>query len=131
MKLVLAVLQNMWGDHGVAPTYFRISPTNHSGRRLYRLVDESKARLLVTNAASVCTLRASDAAPTDLKQLTKAVTRHRWNLVLVCGCQAREAWAQLDHNITKHLDTIELPHPAWTHEDIPGLPGRSYHRPDV
>jgi len=54
---VVAILETMWDWRGQAssagyrqaPEYFRINPSNHSGRRLYKLIGPD-SRLLVTNA---------------------------------------------------------------------------------
>lgn len=109
MKLVLAILQNMWGDHRFAPITFRISYTNHSGRRLYRFMPDH-ARLLVTNAASVCTPTAKGKAPTDLIHLASAINQQPWDLILICGKQAQAACMAI---ALPPCPTIELPHPAW------------------
>ena len=62
---VLAVLQNMWDPDRAkrnkpAPVVFRISPDNHSGKKLYRVVNEQRFRLFVTNAASEVGAHAAD-----------------------------------------------------------------------
>ncbi len=123
--LTLAVLQNMWGPERRAPLAFRINPRNHSGRRLYRLTEGHN--LWVTNSSSVCAPAAHIKCAPDDRFLLKALARRKWEVVLVCGKQAQEAFKRVINMDFLDVDTNEdlskiiydykpfivfMPHPA-------------------
>ena len=120
MKRVVAILETMWdwrsmtsnAGYEQAPKFFRINPSNHSGRRLYKLIG-SDAKLLVTNACKDLVsgpehhgMPDSEWLRTNLSELEK----HGFDLLLICGKVAQRTFKECKH-ITK-AKVLEIPHPA-------------------
>lgn len=132
VKLVVAVLETMWdwrqqtseAGYKQAPRYFRISPANHSGRRLYKLVGDD-ARLLVTNACRELVSGPEQHGKGDavwlrenLQLLDKGAGRI--DLLLVCGKIAQATYAKCCYTPQQGC-VLEMPHPAarlWTKQRI-------------
>jgi hypothetical protein len=122
----IAVLDTMWGDKpGHAPSFFRINPKNHSGRRLYSLIG-TNSRLLVTDACRELVTKASHHGTPDpiwlrtnllyLEAICKQI-----DVILVCGKVAQKTFQECKFT-PKSASIIEIPHPAarviWTREYI-------------
>jgi len=113
MVKVLAVLDTMWGSTPGkrAPHVFRINRRNHSGRRLYSIVDLlPDSTLWVTNCASVQGGHANDHRFPDLSNLTWVLGKFHWNVILVCGGVAKSGWNKLDPKGS--WIAVKMPHPA-------------------
>lgn len=130
---VLAILETMWDWRGMtsgagyartAPTHFRINPSNHSGRRLYKLCG-ADANLLVTNACKELVSRASEHGTPDPVWLADNIKRldesRAINVLLVCGKVAQATFDKCAYR-PRTARVLKIPHPAarqgWTMESI-------------
>ena len=120
MKLILAVLQNMWDPRSAgrrSPDLFVINPLNHSGQRLYKLISAEanpERKLLVTNASRMITRKAAEGhfSP-DLEALGRVLSLRPWSLVLVCGAVANAAFEALPEEAKQNgVRHLSIPHPA-------------------
>jgi hypothetical protein len=120
MKIVVAVLDTMWGDRsGPAPRYFQINPNNHSGKRLYKLLD-GKAHLLVTNACRRMVNHATKHGKPDPEWLEQNLEHLDADLVLVCGSIAKKTLKIVAESRLRCMGHengigrkfIHIPHPA-------------------
>lgn len=123
MKLVVAVLETMWGwGHYTrrAPRFFPINRRNFSGKRLYRLVGEN-CRLLVTNACKELVTSPDQHGEPDPEWLEQNLLLLKPEVILVCGkvaqaTYARTVWPSLAS--VKGTKVLHIPHPAarnyWT-----------------
>jgi hypothetical protein len=142
MIRVVAILETMWdwrqqtsgAGYAEAPRYFRISPENYSGKRLYKLVGPD-AQLLVTNACRELVTGPEKHGKGDPVWLSENLqimdgvagvhpggnfeTDNRWHIdvLLVCGKVAQMTFAQCGYR-PKTSRVLEIPHPAarmfWT-----------------
>ena len=107
---VAVVLETMWGDHvRRAPRWFRINQYNHSGKRLYKLVDSTD--LLVTNACKYMVTSPNDHGKPDPVWLAENLQRVHCDLLLVCGKVAQETFDKCRY--TPLCKVLKMPHPAW------------------
>lgn len=101
-----------------APRFFRISPTNHSGRRLYSLVGVEH-ELLVTNCCAGMQTSARVHGVPDAAYVTENLRRlEPFVLLLVCGAVAQRTYAASGYTSSC---AMPLKHPAartWTKEEI-------------
>ena len=113
---VVALLESMWGWRGYSAPgdevrYFRINPTNLSGRRLYRIVGEHK--LLVTNSCRKCQATASDHGEPDpawVKANLAYLESQGMDLLLVCGKVAKATYEASGFQFPR---VLFIKHPAW------------------
>lgn len=122
-KLVVAVLDTMWGGAGQAPRFFPINPNNNSGRRLYRLVGVG-ARLLVTNCCKEYVSHAHKHGIPDRNWLKENLRRLRPHVILVCGKVSAKTFQTEFANGAK---VIYMDHPAarrWTMDNIMSIQER-------
>ena len=113
-----AILETMWGDPGKAPGWFRISPYNFTGRRLYWLLGHHD--LWVTNACREQVANARQHGTPDPEWLASNLKRLRFDLLLVCGRVAQRTFNACGYRPPK-CRIIEMPHPAariWTKADL-------------
>lgn len=137
---VVAILETMWDWRGMtsdagyqqAPRYFEISPQNHSGRRLYKLVGP-EAKLLVTNACPELATAANRHGKPDSRWLHEnlrlldgdaafGISSHQpFDVLLVCGKVAQATYKKCGY-VPSRARVIEIPHPAarayWTMQTI-------------
>jgi hypothetical protein len=115
MANIVAVLESMWNWQGCrdgsvdADRYFRISPDNFSGRRLYRLIGEGHS-LLVTNACRELCISANHHGKPNPPWLSENLkSLEPFDLLLVCGRVAKETYA-----LTARADCkiLFMDHPA-------------------
>lgn len=123
MKTVVAILDSMWdwramtsgAGYREAPRSFRINPSNHSGKRLYRIVGDD-VNLLVTNSCRELCVSANHHGTPDpnwLRESLEILTP--FEVLLVCGKVAQATYAVCGYEFKRK---IEIPHPAarmWTH----------------
>jgi hypothetical protein len=125
MTKVLAVLDTMWGTQAgrPVPRIFKISRTNHSGRRLYSLISTlDNASLWVTNSCPIMVSSASEHGTPDPKFLNESLVYIQDKLcpeiILVCGKIAQATFEQAEYRRRMTPTVIEIPHPAarktWT-----------------
>ncbi len=149
---VVAILETMWDWRGMtsgagyreAPRYFRISPENYSGKRLYKLCGPN-ARLLVTNACRELVSGPEKHGKGDTLWLSEnlmildgvggtlpgggIVPDSEWRIdaLLVCGRVAKETYRKCGY-VPKAARIFEFPHPAarmfWTSEKIAEIAGQ-------
>lgn len=136
MKTVVAILETMWDWRGMtsgagyaeAPRYFRISPENYTGKRLYKLIGDN--HLVVTNACRELVTgpdKHGKGDPVWLEENLRAldsrgiwpeVDEGRIDLLLVCGRVAQKAYLSQRFEC-RHANIYFMPHPAarfhWTH----------------
>jgi hypothetical protein len=108
-----AILDTMWGNAGRAPRWFVINPSNHSGRRLYWLLDHES--LLVTNACKEQVGHSTIHGTPDPAWLAENLQRVSYDLLLVCGRIAQMTFAICGYRPICRI--LEMPHPAsrtWT-----------------
>lgn len=93
----LVILESMWLGSAYAgrkaPSWFPISPTNHSGRVLHKLLGPV-TRVLVTNACPLIQASANDhGTPCPLTIARNVGTfPHEIRWLLVCGAVAQETF---------------------------------------
>lgn len=119
MKIV-AILDTMWNWQACragrqeADRSFRISPDNHSGKRLYRIVGVD-ADLHVTNACRELGTHANHHGTPDPHWLFENLEMlEPFDVLLVCGKVAQAAYERSGYGFHR---TIEMMHPAsrtWT-----------------
>lgn len=106
---VLAVLDTMWGDrNGRAPRFFQINPHNHSGRRLYSLIEGRT--LLVTNVCRELVTASHIHGTPDPTWLSENLQRIQYDLLLVCGKVAQRAYTATAFKPT--CPVLLIDHPA-------------------
>lgn len=111
--MILVVLDTMWGTPGRAPRTFRISPHNHSGRRLYRLIGHSDFK--VTNACSVQVGSPNHHGTPDPEWLANTLRTTHYNLLILGGRVASDTYARCGY--VPACKVLIMPHPAartWT-----------------
>lgn len=148
MIRVVAILETMWdfrrltsgAGYSEAPRFFRISPQNYSGKRLYRLVGPD-TQLLVTNACRELVSGPQHHGKGDpvwlAENLAEIESRRPDSalieVLLVCGKVAQRTFEQSGYK-PKVARIIEIPHPAarqvWTREYIDKV-ARDIQRKDV
>ncbi len=126
-KIILAMLDTMWGDAGTAPHWFSINPRNHSGRRLYTLTGADE--VWVTNACARSVRRATQHGTPDPEWVYQSFRiipeRRRRAPLLVCGTVATDTYlaavglhGKRNGKLGVHRGAVlHLPHPAarsWT-----------------
>ena len=91
---VVALLDSMWGEtERSAPRWFRISPTNFSGRRLYKLLGDNHVDLLVTNCCPIMQVSAHHHGIPDPDYVAENLRRLApFSLLLVCGQVAQRTY---------------------------------------
>lgn len=108
---ILCILQNAWG-WGPLPVTFRPNPLNHSAKVIRKMVGESYYEF--SNTTDVVTRTAKAHAGPNYRHFEKVMERiPRFDLVMVCGAQAKET-------VNRYLKRIEgygkplifVPHPA-------------------
>lgn len=129
---VVAVLETMWdwrqrtssAGYSEAPRFFRISPDNYSGKRLYKLVGPD-AQLLVTNACRELVSGPGKHGKPDPAWLAENLTEIElkrqdsvaMDVLLVCGNVAQETYRLCGYRPIR-ARVLEIPHPAargfWT-----------------
>jgi uracil-DNA glycosylase len=117
MARIVALLDSMWGGEGEAARYFRISPDNLSGRRLYRLCGD--ANLLVTNSCREMQQTAGGHGIPDPAWVTENLKRlEPFELLLVCG---RVAWQAYLGVLRDYPKVLMIDHPAarrWSNKKL-------------
>lgn len=129
---VVALLESMWDWRSMtsgagyqdAPRHFRISPDNHSGRRLYKLIGEG-CDLLVTNSCRELMPSPNHHGKPDPSYVHENLTMLQpFGLLLVCGKVAQSTFKESGYI---SINIIEMPHPAarmWTKQMIADVQGR-------
>jgi hypothetical protein len=121
----IVVLETMWDWCGLeqsrygnqGPPYFEINPDNHSGRRLYYLLDGVDFR--VTNACPQVVSHSSQHGTPDVAWLTKNLQSVTYDLLLVCGRVAQQTFRASTFRPTCPI--LNMKHPAarnWTNEEM-------------
>jgi len=101
-----------------APRCFHISPENHSGRVLYKLLGHDN--LLVTNACPQLVTSPKGKGNPDAQWLADSLNEITFSVLLVCGKVAQETYDRVG-SVPGDYRTIYLPHPAarqWTKRDM-------------
>jgi uracil-DNA glycosylase len=112
---IVAVLETMWGDKpGRAPHYFKISPQNYTGKRLYKLIGPENAhRLVVTNVCKELVTSPNHHGKPDPWWLRENLDRLKPRLILVCGRIAQRTFRYCDYIIDENETVcMYIPHPA-------------------
>jgi hypothetical protein len=108
---ILVILQNMYSGSGrdtKAPLLFKINPYNHSGKRLYKLIEDD---FWVTNSSSILSGGgAKSYSGIDVKFLQRAIDKFDWDLIIICGNQAKKAFFMCEY--LKEARLLFIPHPA-------------------
>ncbi len=121
---VVALLDSMWGEAEAeaerpAPRWFHISPTNFSGRRLYKLVG-GDVELLVTNCCPLMQVSARSHGIPDPAYVADNLRRlSPFALLLVCGQVARRTYYAAGVDVRAVV--MMLKHPAartWTKKEL-------------
>jgi hypothetical protein len=124
--LVVAILESMWdwrsltsgAGYNQAPSYFRINPQNHSGKRLYRIVGDN--HLLVTNACRELVGGPNQHGKPDpewLRGNLMKLDKLGIGILLVCGNVAQQTYEK--SGFLWKGPTIRMMHPAsrtWSNE---------------
>lgn len=132
---VVALLESMWDWRGMtsgagyqeAPRYFRISPDNFSGRRLYRIVGP-RSQLLVTESCRELVTSASRHGTPDPAWVHENLTileEHGLDVLLLCGKVAQKTFRASGYITKAHV--IEMDHPAarrWTNAALDEVAAR-------
>src|SRR5271163_832108 len=112
---IVAILDTMWGDReGRATRFFRINPSNFSGRRLYKWVgEENVSNLFVTNACKELVTDPKHHGKPDPEWLAENLRRLHPDLVLVCGNIAQRAFyaSEVHSDETLKFKWMFTPHP--------------------
>lgn len=118
----VAVLETMWGWCGMErdrTRWFMINQHNHTGKRLYSLLEHK--RLLVTNACPQTVERSHQHGTPDpqwlLENLNALQEKYAFEQVLVCGSVAQQTILKTGFETAAQL--VFMPHPAarmWTKE---------------
>lgn len=130
-RVVVAVLEVMWdwraktsraGYAERAPEWYRINPTNFTGRRLYSWLGDQGEYfddLKVTNACpELVTSAKGRGKPDQVWLLNNLSDLQPFDLLLVCGAVAQATYSEETSWYTRGRErVIYLPHPAargWT-----------------
>lgn len=134
---VIAILESMWdwraqtsgAGYKQAPRYFRINPNNHSGRRLYSLLDKGD-KLLVTESCRELVSSANEHGTPDPEWLAENLKiledKTAFNVLLVCGKVAQATYGRCGYT-PPIARVLEIPHPAarlWSHARIAEVRGK-------
>lgn len=110
---ILCVLQNAWGDREL-PSIFIPNPLNKSAKVIRKMVGEH--RFFFCNTTPKVTATAKGCPPPDDEHFKNLVPRFaRYDLVLVCGAQAKktvEKHRSLVDNCYRNSAIMFVPHPA-------------------
>lgn len=121
MSRIVAILDSFWGlNHGQAPRFFKISPRNLSGRRLYLMTEGHK--LIVTDCCKEIQCSANHHGKPDVGWLVSNLSRldemGAIDVLLVCGLVAKSTYEQTGIQFKKQLF---IDHPAarrWSNEKL-------------
>lgn len=127
---IVALLESMWGwrgysEKGDVVPFFRISPDNFSGRRLYRICGDHN--LLVTNSCRECQASANDHGTPDPQWVLKNLTflkDQKMDLLLVCGRVAKETYEKSGFTFPQ---VLFIDHPAarrWSNASLDAMAAR-------
>lgn len=112
MIKILCILQNAWGDREL-PIIFSPNPYNHSARVIRKIVGKEK-HFWFANTTNVVTKTAAEKAKPDFKHFDKVIRSiYTFDLVLVCGVQAKQTVEQFSERIANtKVPILFIPHPA-------------------
>src|SRR5258708_133644 len=110
-KKIVAILESMWdwrqmtssAGYQEAPRFFRISPLNFSGKRLYRIVGE-RANLFVTNSCRELCSSANHHGTPDANWLREnLILLEPFDVLLICGKVAQATFAQSGYEFARKI----------------------------
>ena len=87
---VAVVLETMWGGSGEAPGWFRINPSNHSGRRLIWLTGVNP--IWVTDSCREYVEKATQHGSPDPEWLAYNLQRLSYDLLILGGRVAQRTF---------------------------------------
>lgn len=111
MKKIICILQNAWGD-GELPVTFVPNPYNKSAKVIKKMVGD--IHYVFSNTTDVVTFTPNEKPKPNYQHFEKVIDEiDKFNLVLVCGNQAKETVLKYEDKIIgKNVPLIFIPHPA-------------------
>lgn len=107
---ILCVLQNAWGDRTL-PMIFTPNPNNKSAKVIKKMVGDHKYHF--SNTTIETTLTAKGKAKPDDKHFLELIKHFQnYDLILVCGVQAKKMMVKHKESMKVIPRIVYVPHPA-------------------